>query len=190
VVPGEGTSPRLSDVRPSLSAFAWWPPIYHAAAALEEIELHAASSVDGKETGGILLGQDDFAPHSRRKHGPLVRHAVGPGPAAERTDRSFRRDYVFAQEAALNAFIEDQSVWIGEWHTHLAGGGRPSQKDLVAYLKNLADPRLGMNRFLSIIVLPRRRTPVGDGASWRQPRMRAWIVSRQHLSRARLVLAR
>ncbi|WP_199191771.1 Mov34/MPN/PAD-1 family protein [Amycolatopsis sp. CA-126428] len=109
-------------------------------------EVGAAS--DGRETGGILLGDistDGVAD---------VRHAGDPGPAAVRTPASFLRDRAHAQQLADTAFEADGSIWIGEWHTHPTTEPVPSKTDIETYCSLLADPELQFTVILSIIIGP------------------------------------
>ncbi|UKA56657.1 Mov34/MPN/PAD-1 family protein (plasmid) [Arthrobacter sp. FW305-BF8] len=113
--------------------------------ALMMIGEEAIRSRDGLETGGILLGTDDGQEI-------VIRHAGGPGPKARREFHRFLRDLSHAQQLAELAWREDQSQWIGEWHTHPSGDVTPSNYDLEAYAQHLHDPELGFKRFLTIIV--------------------------------------
>lgn len=108
---------------------------------------------DGCETGGILLGHQE---------GRTFRVTVAgdPGPMAIRTPDRFRRDPDHAQQLADQAWTDDRSVWIGEWHTHPRGPVAPSDLDLNTYLSLLQDPELGLQDFLSIIVIPNSRAAV------------------------------
>jgi integrative and conjugative element protein (TIGR02256 family) len=136
-------------------------------AALRSITSEAQESRDGRETGGILLG---FESHESR----IVKQAGGPGPGAERSASFFRRDLAHAEELAKNAFELDGSQWIGDWHTHPMGGGRPSETDLDGYLRILdADPTFA--GFLSIIVTP--------NSSWDSLNLAPWIVERDARAR-------
>jgi integrative and conjugative element protein (TIGR02256 family) len=127
------------------------------------IAREARGSADGTETGGIVLGHD--------RDGELVVTIVGgPGPAALRTPNLFKRDLAHAQALADDAYDRDGSVWIGEWHTHPAGPAAPSAVDLNTYAAHLADPSLGFDRFLSIIVLPCAEH------GWQHVSAVAWVV--------------
>lgn len=128
------------------------------------IACEAVRSHDGLETGGILLGTDDS------KEDIVVRRAGGPGPKARRESHRFLRDLAHAQRLADLAWKEDQSQWIGEWHTHPAGDLTPSDYDLEAYVRHLHDPELGFSRFISIIV---GLSPTGEAKSV------AWIIDRE-----------
>jgi integrative and conjugative element protein (TIGR02256 family) len=118
-----------------------------AAGVDQAIAQMAAESADGLETGGILLGHD-------RGGDLLVTTAGDPGPAAQRAPTSFLRDLAHAQRLGDEAYEADGSVWIGEWHTHPGGMQLPSPTDLTTYSALLADERLALTRFLSLIVVP------------------------------------
>ncbi|WP_426939764.1 Mov34/MPN/PAD-1 family protein [Pseudarthrobacter sp. S6] len=121
------------------------PDIWIIPEALALIGEEAIRSRDGLETGGILLGTDDGREI-------VVRHAGGPGAKAHRESNRFLRDLAHAQQLAELAWKEDQSQWIGEWHTHPSGDLSPSNYDLEAYARHLHDPELSFRRFLTIIV--------------------------------------
>jgi integrative and conjugative element protein (TIGR02256 family) len=120
------------------------------------------SASDGRETGGVLLGDintDGVAD---------VRHAGDPGPAAVRTPTFFLRDLAHAQQLAGNAFETDGSIWIGEWHTHPTTEPAPSTTDIETYRNLLADPELQFIVILSIIIgpLPQPHAPDIGMAAW------------------------
>jgi integrative and conjugative element protein (TIGR02256 family) len=121
------------------------PTVEIAANALDTIAEEAKRSTDGLETGGILLGQDTPRCIS-------IRQAGGPGPNAQRGSRTFLRDRDHAQQLADAAWHEDNSQWIGEWHTHPSTDLIPSDLDLNSYLRHLRDPELHLDRFLAVIV--------------------------------------
>ncbi|WP_217900781.1 hypothetical protein [Rhodococcus sp. 14-2470-1b] len=75
--------------------------------ALSAIAREALRSVDGLETGGILLGNDATDRID-------IRHAGGPGPNATSGERSFMRDLGHARRLADSAWSEDRSQWVGE----------------------------------------------------------------------------
>ena len=138
------------------------------------IAREATRSRDGLETGGILLGSDDF-------NDIVIRHAGGPGPNARREPDRFLRDLAYAQRLAEIAWKEDQSQWIGEWHTHPSGDLAPSSYDLDAYSRHLRDPELGFNRFIAVIVgvtLTREATSV------------VWIVDQESARPVPVTLAK
>lgn len=127
------------------------------------IAREAPASADGRETGGILLGQD----LGRRL---VVTVAGDPGPMADRRPDGFVRDLDHARRLGDAAYERDGSVWIGEWHTHPGGPVTPSPTDMKTYDRLLADPDLGFERVLSLIVTP---CPVHG---WEETSVTAWIV--------------
>lgn len=149
------------------------PPVRIAQKVLTLIAREATRSRDGLETGGILLGTDDF-------NEIVIRHAGGPGPGAHRESHRFLRDLAHAQQIAEAAWKEDQSQWIGEWHTHPSGELAPSDFDLDSYSRHLRDPELGFDRFVAMIVgVP----PTGEATSI------VWIVDHECARPTRVALA-
>ena len=98
-----------------------------------------------------------------------VAHVGDPGPRAERRSDFFLRDLHHSRQLAARAWLADGSDWIGEWHTHPAGGPQPSQRDLRTYTRILTStPALEV--FLALIL-----TPARDG-SWSAPRTTEWLI--------------
>lgn len=128
---------------------------------------HAQAAADGRETGGILLG------HHQERPMPMldVVHAGDAGPRAIRRADEFRRDVRHAQALADLAYSTDDSIWLGEWHTHLDGPAQPSYRDLASYRRVLGDPELAFHVFLSVIVLP------DSDIGWKRPLLAGWAVS-------------
>ena len=120
------------------------PTVSIADSALATITHEALRSLDGRETGGILLGTDT-------PEGIVILHAGDAGPNAHRGERTFLRDLDHARRVAESAWKEDRSQWIGEWHTHPPGGLAPSDLDLHSYLRHLQDPELGLDQFVAVI---------------------------------------
>lgn len=139
---------------------------------MQLIITEAAASLDGTETGGLLLG-------SAESDQIEVRHAGGPGPAARRTAVTFDRDLRHAQQVAAEAWAKDRSQWIGEWHTHPRGPLAPSARDTHSYHAHLSDPDLGFRQFICIIV----GSPLEDSTP-----LTAWIVYPGFIQPATLVL--
>jgi integrative and conjugative element protein (TIGR02256 family) len=129
----------------------------------DAIAQHAAMSADGNETGGIVIGHD-------LGDSLAVTAVGGPGPNATRTPNRFLRDLDHAQQLADEAYDDDGSVWIGEWHTHPTGPAQPSPVDLATYADHLANPALGFRRFLAFIVLP---CPTHQ---WEHINLAAWVI--------------
>ena len=101
--------------------------------ARSQLVAEAGQAEDGNETGGLLLGYD-----MGMGAGFEVRLCGGPGPNAIRQPAHFMRDLGYSTALAERAAETDGSVWIGEWHTHLAELPMPSAFDLVTYRKLLA----------------------------------------------------
>ena len=144
--------------------------------AYTAITQFVASSTDGRETGGVLLGHHRAYPH------PVldVVHAAGPGPLAVRRADFFRRDVRHSQAMADLAYHTDASIWIGDWHSHPGGQPRPSTTDLTSYRSLLADAELGFAVFLTIIVTPDPAT------GWSRPCLTAWLVTTDRVRPTRL----
>lgn len=117
--------------------------------ALAAIGTAATVSADGRETGGILLGRDSG------DDGVIeVVRAAGPGPVAIRRHSYFLRDLAYTKRLARLAFEREGLQWVGDWHTHPRGPDRPSDFDLATYARHLADPELGFDAFVAMIVTP------------------------------------
>jgi integrative and conjugative element protein (TIGR02256 family) len=146
-----------------------------ASGAVATIAAKAATSSDGRETGGILLGFEASGLGE-----VLVLEAGGPGPDAERRRDFFCRDLGHAQRLANDAFLRTTARWIGEWHTHPHGALVPSRKDLRTYRGFLRDPELAFENFVAVIV--------GSGDSgWKRPRATAWLVGLRRILPALLL---
>lgn len=147
--------------------------VHLTAAAHAVIRQECIRSQDGNETGGILLGHvhDGVAE---------IRVAGGPGPTAVRQPAFFLRDLGHAQQLAHDAFTRDGSIWIGEWHTHLAAAPVPSERDLATYARLLADPDLGFETVVAIIAVA--------NPQWDRPAAYAWACFGNHAVAVPLVL--
>jgi integrative and conjugative element protein (TIGR02256 family) len=140
-------------------------PVDITPTARDSILRLATESADGRETGGILLG--------RRAHasGVVCVEIVGdPGPAADRRPTFFSRDLAHANALAQDAWQRSRAVWVGEWHTHPAGGPQPSARDLATYAGLLAASALAFEVFVSIIVVP------NNVSGWDAPQMVSWLL--------------
>lgn len=133
------------------------------------ITREAQQSLDGLETGGILLGQDSGAIIS-------ILHAGDPGSRALRGPLSFVRDLDHARRLAAYAWDLDGSQWVGEWHTHVNAAPVPSDVDLESYHRHLCDRELQFRRFVSIIVSLQSANAVAA----------TWLVTRQQAEAARI----
>lgn len=140
------------------------PVIRLSPAAAEAVAAEAPASVDGNETGGILLGHD---------HGDTIHVVVAgdPGPNADRRPDGFLRDLAHARRLADEAYERDASVWIGEWHTHPGGPATPSPTDMETYRRLLADTELGFEQIVSLITVPCATH------GWAEINLIPWIVT-------------
>lgn len=127
------------------------------------INREVAQAADGRETGGILLGRE-------RPNLVQITVAGDPGPQAIRTPTSFLRDLDHARSLAEAALAHDQSVWVGEWHTHFEAPAEPSTRDLATCLALLADPELGFSALVAVIITAPKHSQ-GSVA----PGFRTWI---------------
>lgn len=149
------TASRLPDLRA--------PVIVLHAGALATIEAHAQESVDGLETGGILLGHDQTTHID-------VTVAGGPGPSAVRQATWFLRDLDHAKHLGDIAYDADGSIWVGEWHTHPRGPVAPSALDLRTYAQMLDDTELDFARFVALILTP-------GPSGWTSPLLWPWVMT-------------
>jgi integrative and conjugative element protein (TIGR02256 family) len=134
--------------------------------AYRQLVMEARHAEEGNETGGLLLGFDlGMGP------GFVVRSCGNPGPNAVRQPANFARDLAHSTMLAERAAEIDGSVWIGEWHTHLAELPMPSPYDLLTYRLLLQDGEVGFPRLLSLIVL------AAEDGGWSAPRVFAWSIS-------------
>lgn len=134
-----------------------------ATSVVDTIAHEAQASRDGTETGGILLGTTEG-------NSLVIRHAGGPGQYAVRRATFFQRDLNHAQALGDQAFERDRSVWVGEWHTHLAAPGVPSSRDIATYQDLLADPELAFDFFVAMIL-------ADPTNSWTQPQIATWLIT-------------
>lgn len=132
----------------------------------DAIKAMARESTDGRETGGILLGRGPNEDGVVR-----VEWAGDPGPKARREPGFFLRDLEHAQRLADEAWDESKAIWVGEWHTHVHGGPRPSGTDLATYASLLAAAELQFDVFVSIIAVP------GAERGWEEPRLAPWLLA-------------
>jgi len=93
--------------------------------ALDEVRRHARDR-HPLEAGGLLLGWTDDATGDA-----VVAAIVGPGPAAKHGRTSFLPDHDWqrAELARRHAGSGRVHVYLGDWHTHPSGSGRPSGRD-------------------------------------------------------------
>jgi len=145
--------------------------------AYRQLVTEARRAEDGNETGGLLLGGDlGMGP------GFVIRHCGDPGPNAVRQPANFTRDLEHSTMLAECAAEIDGSVWIGEWHTHLAELPMPSAYDLLTYRALLANPEIAFPRLLSLIVL------TAENGGWSPPRVFAWSISANSVRQLLIVI--
>ncbi len=93
--------------------------------ALDEVR-RCARDRHPLETGGLLLGWTDDATGDA-----VVAAIVGPGPAAKHGRMSFRPDHDWQRAELARRYAGSGRVhgYLGDWHTHPSGSGRPSDRD-------------------------------------------------------------
>ncbi len=143
-------------------------------AALVSILTEAQASVDGRETGGLLIGFEV-------SEGVLVTEAGGPGPNAVRRGDFFLRDLEFAECLLQDAFARTGAVWVGDWHTHPGYGDQPSPIDTRSYKTLLADAELDFEEFLALII-------TSESGAFCDARFAPWVASQEGIERAELVI--
>lgn len=111
---------------------------------------------DSVETGGVLLGEYDLDACAK------VGVATVPGPKAYRTGSSVDFDASFLQmeqDRLMDEFPELR--FLGDWHYHPKGRGRPSGKDVRTLEELTYDPDYQLGTLAMIlIVYPRRSLKV------------------------------
>ncbi len=131
--------------------------------ALDEVRRHARDR-HPLETGGLLLGWTDDATGDA-----VVAAIVGPGPAAKHGRTSFLPDHDWqrAELARRYAGSGRVHVYLGDWHTHPNGSGRPSGRDRRTLASIAAAPLARAPRPLLAIVA---HGPDGPVHVWRHRR--------------------
>lgn len=117
------------------------------------------------ETGGVLLGYIGI------DSGTVVTHVVGPGSHARHLSDRFEPDAEFHEQEIARFYNASGriSTYLGDWHSHPKGGGKPSERDRKT-AKKIA--RTGSARApfpLMLILRP-------DGGRW-IPRVHRWCGS-------------
>jgi integrative and conjugative element protein (TIGR02256 family) len=159
---------QLSQLHPSMKDKPGLLTVSITESARAVIARESLRSLDGSETGGILLGTDS-------PEGIVIRHAGGPGPNARRSSCTFLRDRDHAQQLADAAWRRDRSQWIGEWHTHPSSELIPSDLDLDSYRHHLHDPDLELDHFVALIVGLHTNRGI-TVATWLVDRRHAWNI--------------
>lgn len=113
-----------------------------------------------KETGGMLIG------YRAEQHGRLaivVTGLIDPGPEATRGATQFVPDGRWQQRQLEEVYERSGRVttYLGDWHSHPRGRGRPSGKDLATYARVAADPDSGTQLPLALIVALSRTVAIG-----------------------------
>ena len=90
-----------------------------------------------RETGGVLMGFWSGDPFQ-----PVITDIIGPGPNAVHHLDSFMPDGGFQLGEIERIYRESARVitYLGDWHTHPTGGGRPSKRDRKTLRKIASDP--------------------------------------------------
>lgn len=78
------------------------------------------------ESGGVLLGY-----WSEDPRGPVVTHAVGPGPNAKHFRNRFVPDYAFHESEIARLYRHSGGTlqYLGDWHSHPGNAGLMSPSD-------------------------------------------------------------
>lgn len=115
-----------------------------------------AGSYAPLETGGMLLG---FA--VPEEGGYVVGGLIPGGPGARRSQRSFRPDGPWQQTHLSWAYERSgrMQTYLGDWHSHPAGGTTLSWRDWLTALRVARAPAARAPQPLSILVS-------GTGAGW------------------------
>lgn len=100
------------------------------------------------ETGGLLLGY--VAPNGE----PVVLDIIRPGPAAHHERDSFTPDHTWQVNQLKSQYVGSDGVlsYLGDWHSHPAGGPAPSRRDLATLSSIATDPAARAPRPLMGIV--------------------------------------
>jgi len=102
-----------------------------------------------EETGGVLLGYRV----SRDGLGAVVRHVLGPGPAAVHEPRRFEPDYDWQAAQVAELWTRDESLeYLGDWHTHPGGSATISPMDKDALRVIAASPDANQTKPVMLIV--------------------------------------
>jgi integrative and conjugative element protein (TIGR02256 family) len=109
------------------------------------------------ESGGVLLGYIDVGD---KKHIQVLKQ-VGSGPKALHERRRFEPDGEW-QARRIAAAYENSGYsvrYLGDWHSHPSGSGKPSKLDRSTASKIAAEPRADTPHPLIVILH-------GDPAGW------------------------
>jgi integrative and conjugative element protein (TIGR02256 family) len=138
--------PRLSRRRRVAPGTAW---LFEAALLAMGEE---SSRTAPRESGGMLLGY-------RTAGDVVIRAVVGPGPNARHAKSRFEPDGPW-QERELAAEYRASgrtNTYLGDWHSHPRGNGRPSRRDLRTARKIARHPEARTEQPLMTILVPSGR---------------------------------
>jgi integrative and conjugative element protein (TIGR02256 family) len=100
------------------------------------------------ETGGLLLGEYD---------GNVSAHvlvATGPGPNARKTKSTVDFDTRFLQAEQDRLMEESPHLrFLGDWHYHPKGNGKPSRKDICVLGRLTYDRDYQLGSLATILIL-------------------------------------
>ncbi len=105
-----------------------------------------------EETGGMLLGW-------RNGTDILITTLVGPGPRAKQSRDQFTPDGAW-QQHQLEAIYRESArtvTYLGDWHSHPHGSGRPSKRDRETAAAVAVTPDARAPQPLTLILAKRRR---------------------------------
>lgn len=142
---------------------------------LDEMEAEARRRFP-KESGGVLLG---YRYPSRRT--PIrVICQIGPGPKARHRRSRFEPDGAWQAEEIARAYEQSGRTldYLGDWHSHPEGGGRPSGLDR-STARAIADCKAARASHPLFLILH------GGQAKWS---IAPYRYQRRRLGRARLDL--
>ncbi len=103
------------------------------------------------ETGGVLIG------HMLAKGEYKILKASKPGPNAIRTENRFEKDEKYCQKVLLDAFeeLDDQGLYLGEWHYHPLGSNEPSGIDINSLTEIAIQDNYRIDKPIMIILSPK-----------------------------------
>jgi integrative and conjugative element protein (TIGR02256 family) len=109
----------------------------------------SAAAFAPRETGGVLIGYRAVAGTEL-----VITNVVGPGPNARHTTRTFSPDLDY-QHQEIARFHTDSvglQTYIGDWHSHPAGGASLSSKDKRAMARVAFSPAARTPRPVMLIL--------------------------------------
>jgi integrative and conjugative element protein (TIGR02256 family) len=123
------------------------------------------------ETGGMLLGW-------RAGADVVVAALVGAGPGAVHERGHFHPDGAWQQQRLQQAYLESGRTvtYLGDWHSHPRGRGRPSATDRKTAALIAAEPAARAPEALTLILARR----------WRRWRLHPYSFAQGDLRRIRL----